>query len=152
MLLTQLFISEISGPEVMFALTIIMAIVLYKRRYIRDFYIVLATSTLAMATTYLLKYLLRVPRPDAMLATVHDYRFPSGHATMAAVIMSLGIYYTHTHVHDKHLRYFFYIAAVGWYILISYSRLYLGVHLPVDVIVGGVIGVVSAIGIVKFKK
>lgn len=133
----------------MFAFIIIVAIILYKKKFIQDFYIVLAASTLAMATTYLLKYLLRIPRPDAMLTQAHDYRFPSGHATMAAVIMSLGIYYTYTHIHDKHLRIFFYIAAIGWYVLISYSRLYLGVHIPIDIIVGGVIGTVSAMVVVK---
>ena len=152
MLTAQLLLSQISGPEIMFAATIIISFFLYKNRKLRDFYIILLTRRLAMGTTYFLKYFLKVPRPDAMLTSAHDYRFPSGHATMAAVIMSLGIYYTYTYVHDKHLRYFFYIVSVGWYVLISYSRLYLGVHFPVDIIVGGIIGVVSAMVVLKFKK
>ncbi|HYG01063.1 MAG TPA: phosphatase PAP2 family protein [Chryseosolibacter sp.] len=33
-----------------------------------------------------------------------------------------------------------------WAMLVSYSRIYLGVHFPADIIVGGLVGIVSAAG------
>jgi undecaprenyl-diphosphatase len=152
MLPFQIFISQIAGPNVMFLVLILVAIVLYKVHDIKEFYKVFFSSTLAMCISYTLKYLLKVPRPTDMLIFEGDYRFPSGHATMAAVVMALGIHYAHTHVKHKPLRYTLYALAVLWYVLISYSRLYLHVHYPVDVFVGGAIGVFSATLILKIFK
>lgn len=152
MLNFQILISQISGPLIMFVFTIVLAILLYKKHDTKDFYTILFTSTTAMFITYSLKYLLKIPRPVDMLTTANDYRFPSGHATMAAVIMSLGIYYTNLKIKNKHLRYFLYICAVSWYILVSYSRLYLHVHYPIDVIVGGCVGIVATTLVLKIFK
>lgn len=152
MLAFQILISKIAGPEIMFILVTIVATFLYKKNNTRDFYTILFTSSFAMITTYTIKHLLKIPRPDTMLIPEVGYRFPSGHATMAALVMSLGIYYAHRYVHDKQLRYFLYISAVAWYILISYSRIYLHVHFLIDVIAGGIVGVLSTIIVVKIVR
>lgn len=152
MLPLQLFISQISGPEIMFAFAIVLAIGLYKKHDTKDFYTILFTSTTAMFVTYSLKYLLKVERPVDMLTEVHDYRFPSGHATMAAIVMSLSIHYANLYIKSRLLRYTLYSLAVMWYLLVSYSRLYLHVHYPIDVIAGGAIGIASTILIVKIFK
>ena len=152
MLSFQIFISQISGPLVMTIFTIVLAIALYKKNDTKDFYTIIFTSTTAMFVTYSLKYTLKVPRPDNMLAFATDYRFPSGHATMAAVLMSLGIYYTHLHIKHKSLRYGLYSCALAWYLLVSYSRLYLQVHYPIDVIVGGAVGVITTLIVLKIFK
>jgi undecaprenyl-diphosphatase len=152
MLNFQIFISQISGPEIMFTLVIILAIALYKKHDNKDFYTMLFTSTTAMFVTYSLKYLLKVPRPEDMIIAANDYRFPSGHATMAAVIMSLGIYYTNLHIKHKPMKYTLFLCAIMWYVLVSYSRLYLQVHYPIDIIVGGSIGIASTIITLKIFK
>lgn len=136
----------------MFALAILIAIALYKKHDTRDFYTILFTSTTAMFVTYTIKYTLSIKRPADALVTLYDPRFPSGHATMSALVMSLGIYYAHLHLRNKYLRYTVYSLAVIWYLLVSYSRLYLHVHYPIDVIVGGAIGVASTIVVVKIFK
>lgn len=97
----------------MFALAIVLAIFLYNKKDPKDFYTILFTSTTAMFITYTIKYWLNVSRPKGMLILEEGYRFPSGHATMAGLVMSLGIYYTHLHVKDKQLRYFLYTSAVA---------------------------------------
>jgi len=145
MLHFQILISQISGPELMFGLAVLFAIYLYTKNYRKDFFIIFLTSTGAMATSFILKHLLKVPRPEHMLVIEDGYRFPSGHATMAAVVMSLGIYYAHKHIQSRPLRLMLYVCAVGWYLLISYSRLYLNVHYPIDVIAGGAIGIIATI-------
>lgn len=152
MLNFQIFVSQISGPGIMFASVLVLAVALYIEKYTKDFYTIFFTSTTAMFITYTLKYTLKIPRPDTMLVAATDYRFPSGHATMAAVVMSLGIHYAHIHVKSKYLRYLLYTFAIAWYLLISYSRLYLGVHYPIDVIAGGIIGSLSAYITLKIFK
>ncbi len=152
MLNFQIFISQISGTEVTFSLAILLSIFLYKKDDPKDFYKILFTSTLAMFFTYSLKYLLKIPRPEDMLVIAHDYRFPSGHATMAAVVMSLAMHYTHIHIKNKAIKYSLYASALIWYILVSYSRLYLHVHYPIYVIVGGAIGVFSTVLVLKIFK
>lgn len=152
MLNFQIFISQISGPEIMFGVSVLVAIFLYTKNYRKGFYKILFTSTPAMFTTYTLKYLVKAPRPNNMLIPEDGYGFPSGHATMAAVVMSLGIYYTYTRVKNVHLRYFLYVLAVSWYLLVSYSRIYLHVHYFIDVLAGGLIGVLATIVVLKIFK
>lgn len=148
MLSFQIFISNIAGMWIMFVLSLLVALALYKKHDTKDFYTIFFSSTTAMFTTFALKLLFKVPRPTDMIVIEHDYRFPSGHATMAAVVMSLIIHYTHLHVKNKTLRYALYALAIGWYMLVSYSRLYLQVHYPIDVIVGGLIGTVATLFVV----
>lgn len=105
-----------------------------------------------MFLTYTLKYLLKVPRPEHMLVIEHDPRFPSGHATMAGVVMALIIYYAYNHCENRFVRYLLYFCALSWFILVSYSRLYLHVHYPIDIIAGGIIGIVSTIVIIRIFK
>lgn len=152
MLNFQIFISQISGPEIMFLFSILIALILYIKNYKKVFYEVIFIAVTAMFITMILKYLLKIPRPEAMLILEDGYRFPSGHATMAGVIMSLLIYYSHEHIKDKYIRYAVYVCAVAWYLLVSYSRLYLNVHYPIDVIAGGIIGILSTILVLKVFK
>lgn len=73
--------------------------------------------------------------------TVHlkegSYSFPSGHSQTSSVMMfSIASYYN-----KKKL----WIAASILVLLVMLSRLYLGVHWPLDVLVGGALGAVSAV-------
>ena len=148
----QIFISHVADTGIMLTILLMLAFFLYEKKDPRDFFIILFSGAMAMFITYTLKLVLKVPRPEHMLVLEDGYRFPSGHATMAAVVMSLGMYYAHRYVHDKHVRYFLYISAFAWYVLVSYSRLYLGVHYPIDVIVGGVVGISSTFFVIKIFK
>jgi undecaprenyl-diphosphatase len=84
-----------------------------------------------------------------MLVIETDPRFPSGHATMAAVVMTLIISYSNKHIKNNYLKYFLWILAIGWFMLVSYSRLYLHVHYPIDIIAGGLIGILSTMVVSK---
>lgn len=145
MLALQILISQISGTMIMFGLVGILSVILYTRNNKKDAYGILFSSFLAVSITTTLKYLLMVPRPLNMLVSETDPRFPSGHATMAAVIMTLVIYYSGKHIENRYYRYFLYGIGVAWFIIVSYSRLYLHVHYPIDVVVGGIIGVSSTL-------
>jgi len=102
-----------------------------------------------MFVTFTLKYILKVPRPETIILFEDSYRFPSGHATMAAIVMSLIIYYSHKKVQNMYLRYFLYILGASWFVLVSYSRIYLHAHVLIDVFVGGLIGVLATVVVMK---
>jgi membrane-associated phospholipid phosphatase len=87
----------------------------------------------------ILKNSLAVPRPPAVLDQVHivgvEYfksSFPSGHTASAfAVGYLLYVYYTH-----RVWKALVIVSAV----LVGYSRVYLGLHFPLDVVAGAGIG------------
>jgi undecaprenyl-diphosphatase len=136
----------------MIPLLIIIGIILNMIHDTKDFYKVFFSTTLAMCVTYTLKYLCKVPRPSGMLVTETDYRFPSAHATIAAVTAVLIAYYAKRHVKSKAVRVLIYIFSLLWFVLVSYSRLYLHVHLPIDIIVGRLIGVLSTFTVLHMFK
>lgn len=145
----QIFISEIADVKIMLIVTAFLLAALYFFGYKKDFYKVFFVSTSAMFVTYTLKYLLQVPRPDTMLILEDGFRFPSGHATMAAVTMSLVVYYSYQRVKNIYLQYLLYILAIAWFVLVSYSRLYLGVHVLIDVVAGGIIGILVTVVVMR---
>jgi undecaprenyl-diphosphatase len=77
------------------------------------------------------------PVPEPLLESPSTYSLPSGHATVAfacATVLALAV---------PRLRWAFY----GLAALIAFSRVYVGVHYPFDVVAGAVLGVVIAIAL-----
>lgn len=69
--------------------------------------------------------------------TATGYSFPSGHTQSASSFYGSMAIYLKNRV--------MYIIATIMIILIGFSRLYLGVHYPKDVIVGGILGVLTSL-------
>jgi undecaprenyl-diphosphatase len=77
----------------------------------------------------------RPNEPDPLVTIPHSHSFPSGHtATSFAAATVL------TALVPRAAPAFFLLAAA-----IAYSRLYVGVHFPLDVVGGAVIGVATAL-------
>jgi undecaprenyl-diphosphatase len=77
----------------------------------------------------------RPAEPDALITIPHSHSFPSGHtatAFAAATVLSALL--------PRGAAGFFVLAAA-----IGYSRIYVGVHWPLDVVGGAVVGVVTAL-------
>ena len=103
----------------------------------REGYFLLSTGLVGTVLNQFLKLLCRIPRPwvlDETFAIVESaraeatgYSFPSGHTQMAA-----GLYGGIARWHRGWVR----VIGIILALLIAFSRLYLGVHTPLDVGVG----------------
>lgn len=98
------------------------------------------------ALSSLFKLAIDRPRPDIETAVrVFTSSFPSGHATVSAVVyLTLGALLAHV-TPDRRLAAFFLTAAIGLTVLIGLSRIYLGVHYPTDVLAGWALGTAWAL-------
>lgn len=92
----------------------------------------------AYAVSYVLKLIFHAPRPFVTHGDVHPLvvetplsSFPSGHATLFfALAMAIYLY-------NKPAGWVFFLFAI----IIALSRIVVGVHYPLDIVVGAVIGV-----------
>ena len=108
-------------------------------------YAVTLSMLTALITTQIVKAIVRYPRPfmvypeligGGRLETATGYSFPSGHSTGASSFYgSLAVLFR-----SRILR----AIAIILIVMVPVSRMYLGVHWPMDVLAGTIIGLVSA--------
>lgn len=116
------------------AIALVLAVL---RRRVSIFALVLAADAVAELVADLLKLAIPRARPHLshLVALPHSHSFPSGHAaTSFACATVLG------KVVPRYRIAFFVLAAA-----IAYSRLYNGVHYPLDVAAGALLGVLTAL-------
>ena len=111
--------------------------------------LVLAADGVADLVTYAIKRLVDVERPavryakpKALVAVPHDHSFPSGHAATSFACATI-------------LAFAFPRLAAPLYLLaaaIAYSRVYVGVHYPFDVVVGALLGIAVAIALRRLAR
>jgi undecaprenyl-diphosphatase len=118
-------------------LALALALALFRKR-IQPFVLVLLADAASDGAAELLKSAVGETRPHLphpLVAVPHSKSFPSGHAaTSFACATVLAVLLPR--------------AAPLLYVLafaIAYSRLYVGVHWPLDVVAGGLIGILTAL-------
>lgn len=100
---------------------------------------VIALSSVCMM--HLLKLLFNRPRPLVpLLEPAHGLSFPSGHAMTSITFFGLFIYLTAKHVKNVFLKVFLIAVLFSFIVIIGYSRVYLRVHYPSDVLAGYCMG------------
>ena len=131
------------------SLTVLTAIVagylLVMRKAATAVYLVSATAGGALLNSTL-KSIIERPRPDIVthLVEVNSASFPSGHAMNSAVVfLTLGAVLSRIHT-QRRVRSYILAVAISLTVTIGFSRVYLGVHWPSDVLAGWMVGAVWA--------
>jgi len=116
-----------------------------RKRHLSEFLLGSAISGYIAST--LLKLFFQRPRPEVVphLDMVSSSSFPSGHSMNAAIIyLTLGTIIA-TAVARKRLKAYVIGVALLITIIVGWSRVYLGVHYPSDVLAGWMAGLIWAI-------
>lgn len=141
----------VSGSVAPMAITVPVGIFIYNYASTKSFtekreqYVVGASLFTTAAITFGLKYAVDRRRPFVTYSDITQkdqhigpYSFPSGHtATVFALATSVSLCYP---------KWYIIAPAYAWAITVGYSRMWLGVHYPSDVLIGALIGSGCAIG------
>jgi undecaprenyl-diphosphatase len=135
-------VTALGGITFLTLMTIVVVLALLFHRKRREAIILATTAISAQTSIEVLKFLYDRPRPALLMPEIHAFTksFPSGHTTestaifltVATVIASL-----ETKHHTKLLAY---AAATFAIFAVGFSRVYLGMHWPTDVLGGWVLG------------
>lgn len=124
-------------------LAVILIILLIQEKYEIAKRVIIAGLAAGLISNYAKIFVAR-PRPVLLTEIfqrelfVLGYGFPSGHVALAtAIALTIGFYFPH--------KYRF-IPAL-WILIVAISRLYLGVHAPLDIVGGFCIGLLVAISV-----
>ena len=104
--------------------------------------LLLAATIGAVLLNEVLKAAFARPRPHVFAwgARVVDTSFPSGHAMSAAAVYATIAYLAARQEARRATRLTTYAVAAAIIVAVAFSRLYLGVHYPTDVVAGVVVG------------
>ena len=153
-LLTEILkvFTNFGGIINLFFITLITTIILLILKK-RKFAIAISLNILISSTTYIIvKSIFQRPRPpiDERLIEEAGYSFPSGHTTNNVAFYGLAIYLICTNVKNKLLRNVLCCILAFIPLVIAFSRVYLRVHYPSDIIGGIILGVVCLTLFIKF--
>ncbi|HKW47924.1 MAG TPA: phosphatase PAP2 family protein [Gemmatimonadaceae bacterium] len=133
------------GSPVVDVLIVIVAIVLWRRKETLLLWTWLAANLGGKVVEYVLKTSVHRTRPtfgNLYLLFRHSYSFPSGHAMGASICYLMLAYLIASREQTKRsVAIAAFASAVALILLVAYSRLYLGVHYPSDVLGGMAAGV-----------
>jgi membrane-associated phospholipid phosphatase len=114
-----------------------------EKKYLKHGLMQLEAMAINGLITLSMKELIKRPRPFETyqeidpLVSAGSYSFPSGHTSSA--------FNTATSLTISCPKWFFVVPAYTWASLAGYSRIHLGVHYPSDVLIGAIVGSVTAL-------
>jgi len=135
--------TALGGYGILSTITILVTTFLHlERRPARAHFVVVAIVA-GYSLSMTLKALIARPRPDIVpwLSHVHSSSFPSGHSMMSAVVyLSLGLMLSDL-TSRRLVKTFVVVAPLTISSLVGFSRVYMGVHYPTDIVAGRWLGI-----------
>ncbi|WP_088809587.1 MULTISPECIES: phosphatase PAP2 family protein [Listeria] len=140
------FLTHFGSAEYIIVMTIIVVIVLFiLRKFVVGLWFGGTVLLCGVVLNLLFKNLVERTRPDSVnwLISETGYSYPSGHATATSVFYGLAALFLIFTVRQMWLK--IVVGVVGLFIIcyVMYSRVYLGVHFPTDVLGGFLFGMAS---------
>lgn len=143
-------ITQFGSALVLIIITILCVIFIRDKKY--KILVPANLVTIAIINIVLKNFFLR-PRPNELrLIEETGYSFPSGHAMASTAFYGLLIYIAHEQIENKILRNTICIMLGLLILLISVSRIYVGVHYTSDVIAGTCFSIAYLILITRLIK
>ena len=140
-------ITLIGDLAVLYSAATVAVLVLCFRGYYAAGLHVAGTTVVASLLVWLFKDVSAVPRPDLVSRPPLSGAFPSGHATGITVLCALLASFLARETRPGQ-RWQYYLMLSAPIVLVSLSRVYLGVHWPTDVIAGILMGL-SLVGLTR---
>lgn len=134
--------------------TFLICIILIRSDYWRYLWVLLITNGTAVTFIELAKTVFERSRPptETAIIQVQSYSFPSGHSYFAGVYYGLITYFWARSLKKWWQRGVVFGLGLTGIILLSFSRVYLGVHWPTDVLAGLASGAVWLLGTIIFLE
>ncbi len=130
------FFSFLASGQFLIIISVLLLVILKNKVSMYLIYNLVVGFTLNV----FLKFVVARTRPTFAIVAEQGYSFPSGHAMLSTIFYGLIIYFVYTSKFNKIYKIFSIIILSIVILLISFSRLYLGVHYLSDVYSGILIG------------
>lgn len=136
---------------------ILLGVILLLKKSLREKYgVKFAIAALSSTALYqIMKYIFQRPRPDLALRLIEQggYSFPSGHSMNCLVSYGILIYLLLRYCENRRLAKILSVGLGLLIVLIGFSRVYVGVHFPTDIIGGWSLGIVVLVAMIyAFEK
>ncbi len=140
-------LTALGGGTVLTLVAVFVTLYLAARRKVALAVFVLSSIAAGGVLTAVLKTLFARARPDIVphLVEVSSASFPSGHAMNSAMVYLTGAALLASAEPSRRVRIFLVSAALALTLAIGFSRVFLGVHFPTDVLGGWAIGIAWAV-------
>ena len=136
----MMFITNLGSAYFIVPAVLVFLFLLWKRHR-RQALLLVASLLASAAITNIIKYIIQKPRPGiSPLIQENFYTFPSGHAMSSFVFYALLVYFVWHLSRNFKLTALAAIVASVLIFLVGFSRVYLGVHNPSDVLAGEIAG------------
>ena len=139
----MLFVSNIGSPFILSFLALILAIVIVIHRDTYSAFLFVISIGLSIVSFTFLKNWFHFPRPSGGLVSLSSYSFPSAHATVATSFFFATGYAFMDWSKSAVVKVALTFGCIFAVALISFSRVYLGVHFALDVLAGISLGLLT---------
>lgn len=140
-------ITELGGVVGLFLILLITVVILCKKNRVKEATAITLNLIISTITNVVLKNIFRRERPITGNIMIDEigFSFPSGHTTNNVAFYFLAIYLVCINVKNKRIRNISCVILAIIPILIAFSRIYLRVHYPTDVMAGFCLGIIVVI-------